>query len=94
MDLAFQFRFWVQVQCFRPCDRDQNALTQVHHPCHLTNSTNWVHLVANNSSSAFASDVKINTALLNFGNGEGCVILPHEVVSILPHEAVLPHEAK
>jgi len=29
--------------------------------------------MANNSSNAFASDGKINTALLNFGNGEGCV---------------------
>jgi len=73
MGLAFRLRFWVQVQCFRPCDRDQHALTQVHHPCHLTNSTNWVHLMANNSSSAFASDDNINTALLNFGNGKGCV---------------------
>jgi len=75
MGLAFQFRFWVQVQCFRPCDRDQHALTQVHHPCHLTNPTNRVHLMSNNSSSAFASDVKINTALLNFGNGKGCVYI-------------------
>jgi len=49
------------------------ALTQVHHPCHLTNSTNWVHLMANNSSSASASDGKIKTALLDFGNGKGCV---------------------
>jgi len=73
MGLAFRFRFWVQVQCFRPCDRDQHALTQVHHPCHLTNFTNWVHLMANNSGSAFASDVKTNTALLYFGNGKGCV---------------------
>jgi len=70
---SFRVRFWVQVQCFRPCDRDQHALTQVHHPCHLTNSTNWVHLLANNSSGAFVSDGKINTALLNFGNGKGCV---------------------
>jgi len=75
MGLAFWFRFWVrfQVQCFRPCDRDQHALTQVHHPCYLTNSTNWVHVMSNNSSSAFASDVKINTASINFGNGKGCV---------------------
>ena len=73
MGLAFRFRFWAQVQCFRPCDRDQHALTHVHHPCHLTNSTNWVHLMANNSSSAFASDGKIKTAFLNFGNGKGCV---------------------
>ena len=73
MGLAFRLRFWVQIQCFRPCDRDQHALTQVHHPCHLNNSTNWVHLMANNSSSAFASDVTINTALLHFGNGKGCV---------------------
>jgi len=30
MGLAFwfRFRFWVQVQCFRPCGRDQHALTQ------------------------------------------------------------------
>jgi len=27
----------------------------------------------NNSSSAFASNGKINTALLNFGNPKGCV---------------------
>ena len=74
MGLAFWFRFWVQVQCFRPCDRDQHALTQVHHPCHLTNPTNWVHLMANNSSSAFASDGKTNIVLLNFGNGRGCVL--------------------
>jgi len=73
MGLAFRFRFWIEIQCFRPCDRDEHALTQVHHPCHLTNSTNWVHLMANNSTSAFASDVKINTALLNFGNGKECV---------------------
>ena len=73
MGLAFRFRFWIQVQCFGPCDRDQHALTQVHHPCHLTTSTNWVHLMANNSSSAFASDGKMNTALLTFGNGKGCV---------------------
>jgi len=73
MRLAFRFMFWVQVQCFRSCDRDQHALTQVHHPCHLTNSTNWFHLKANNSSSAFAFDGKINTALLTFGNGKGCV---------------------
>jgi len=62
--------FWLQVQCFRPCDRDQHALTQVHHPCRFTNSTNWVHLMANNSSSAFASYGKIHTALLNFGNAK------------------------
>ena len=73
MGLPFRFRFWVQVQCFRSRDRDQHALTQVHHPCHLTNSTKWVHLMANNSSSAFASDGKIDTALLNFGNAKGCV---------------------
>jgi len=72
MGLAFRFRFWVQVQCFRPCDKDQHALTQVHHSCHLTSTTNWVHLMANNSSSAFASDGKINTALL-IRNGKGCV---------------------
>ena len=39
MGLAFGFRFWVQVQCVRPCQRDQHALTQVYHPCHLTNFT-------------------------------------------------------
>ena len=43
--------------------------------------------MANNSSSAFASDGKINTALLNF-------LEMAKDVSILPHEAVLPHEAK
>ena len=70
MGLSYVFRFWVQVQCFRPCYRDQHALTQVHHPCCLTNSTNCVHLMANNSSSAFASCGKIHTALLNFGNSK------------------------
>ena len=71
MGLAFRFRFWVQVQCVRPHERDQHALTQVYHPCHLTNSTNWIHLImANNSSSAFASDGKIHTALLHFGNAK------------------------
>jgi len=39
MGLAFGFRFCVPVQCVRPCQRDQHALTQVCHPCHLTNST-------------------------------------------------------
>ena len=39
MGLPFGFRFWVQFQCVRPCQRDQHALTQVHHSCHLTNST-------------------------------------------------------
>ena len=33
-----------------------------------SNTTNWVHLMANNSSRAFASDGKINTVLLNFRN--------------------------
>ena len=60
------------------------------------NTTNWVHLMANNSSSAFASDGKINTAFLNFGDANRLCLfcLEHEVVSILPHKAILPHEAK
>jgi len=36
----------------------------------VSNTTNWVHLMANNSSRTFASDGKINTALLNFGNAK------------------------
>jgi len=36
MGLAFGFRFWVQVQCIRPCDRDQHALSQVFHPSSLS----------------------------------------------------------
>jgi len=43
---------------------------QGYHPCHLINSTNRVHLMANNSSNAFASDCKINIAMLNFGNAK------------------------
>jgi len=39
MGLAFGFGFLVQVQCVRPCQRYQHALTQVYHPCHLTDST-------------------------------------------------------
>ena len=35
-----------------------------------SNTTNWVHLMANNSTSAFPSDGKIYTALLNFGNAK------------------------
>ena len=38
----------------------------------LTNSTSWVHQMANNSNSAFASDSKINTALI-LEMPKGCV---------------------
>jgi len=46
MGVAFGYRFWVQVQCFRPCNRDQHTLTQVYHLYHWTNSTNLVRLMA------------------------------------------------
>jgi len=46
LSLSYGFRFWVQIQCLRSCDRDQHALTHVYDPCHLTNSTNWIRLMA------------------------------------------------
>jgi len=52
--------------------------SQQYQPCHLTNSANWVCLMPNYSSNAFASDVKINIAMLNFGNAKNLCLFCHK----------------
>jgi len=93
MGLALGFRFWVQVQCFRPCDGDQYALTQVYHPCQLTNSLgspNGKYL-----QQCFCLWWQNKHCLIKFWKFQTVVsILLHEVVPILSYEGILPHETK
>jgi len=54
MGLAFGFRFWVRAKCVRQCQRDQHALTQVYHPCHLTNHTATIEKARATCAQSFA----------------------------------------
>jgi len=54
MGLAFGFRFWVRAKCVRQCQRDQHALTQVYHPCHLTNYTAAIEKARATCAQSFA----------------------------------------